>query len=401
MHKRDTIRLSINKTKTMQKRTSTQPIGLARFIPHTKRGATLAVAVGLLLTGSGIPAWQHVLADQYQDQINQLQAQNSSTRSLVNNLASQAASYQDAIAKLQAQIDGLQSAINTNVTLQTDLQKQIDAAQAEIDHQRAILSADIKAMYVDGTPDTLEMLATSKNLSEFVDKQEYRSRVQNKIQDTMKRIAELQKTLQVQKAKVENLLKEQKLQQSQLDTDRAQQQELLAYNEGQRASYNAQISANSQQIAQLRIAQAEAIRKMGGSAIVGDSGDNTYPAKWKNAPLDAYLDSWGMYTRECVSYTAWKVNEAYGNMPYWGGIGNANEWVRNARNSGIPTSSVPKAGTVGISFWGSYGHAVWVEAVDGNSVIVSEYNYDWAGNFRRWRYPASTFTYIYFGDWQR
>jgi len=385
----------------MQKQHSNQFIGLARFVPKTKRGATLAVAVALLFTGSVIPTWQHVLADQYQDQINQLQAQNSSTRSLVNDLASQAASYQDAIAKLQAQIDGLQAAINANVALQADLQRQINEAQAEIDRQRAVLSADIKAMYVDGTPDTLEMLATSKNLSEFVDKQEYRSRVQNKIQETMQRIAELQKTLQVQKAKVENLLKEQQLQQSQLDTDRAKQQELLAYNEGQRASYNAQISANSQQIAQLRIAQAEAIRKMGGSAVIGDSGDNTYPAKWKSAPLDAYLDSWGMYTRECVSYTAWKVNEAYGNMPYWGGIGNANEWVRNARNSGIPTSSTPKAGTVGISFWGSYGHAVWVEAVDGNYVIVSEYNYDWAGNFRRWRYPASTFTYIYFGDWQR
>lgn len=385
----------------MQKQHSNQFIGLARFVPKTKRGATLAVAAALLFTGSVIPTWQHVLADQYQDQINQLQAQNSSTRSLVNDLASQAASYQDAIAKLQAQIDGLQAAINANVALQADLQRQINEAQAEIDRQRAVLSADIKAMYVDGTPDTLEMLATSKNLSEFVDKQEYRSRVQNKIQETMQRIAELQKTLQVQKAKVENLLKEQQLQQSQLDTDRAKQQELLAYNEGQRASYNAQISANSQQIAQLRIAQAEAIRKMGGSAVIGDSGDNTYPAKWKSAPLDAYLDSWGMYTRQCVSYTAWKVNEAYGNMPYWGGIGNANEWVRNARNSGIPTSSTPKAGTVGISFWGSYGHAVWIEAVDGNYVIVSEYNYDWAGNFRRWRYPASTFTYIYFGDWQR
>jgi len=367
-----------------------------------KQVSLFVVAFALAFTGSIMPIWKQVVqADQYQDQINQLNAENANTRGLVNDLQSQASSYQDAISKLQEQINGLQASINSNVAKQTELQSQIDIAQAEIDKQRSHLASDIKAMYVDGTPDTLEMLATSKNLSEFVDKQEYRSRVQSKIQDTMATIAELQKQLQSQKVQIEVLIKEQQTQQAMLDSDRAKQQEMLSYNQGQQAGFNAQISANTQKVGELRKAQAEAIRRMGGSAVLGDSGGNTYPAKWKAAPLDAYVDNWGMYTRECVSYTAWKVYEAYGNMPYWGGIGNANEWVRNARNYGVPTSSTPRPGTVGISLAGTYGHAVWVEAVDGNSVIVSEYNYDWAGNYRKWRYPTSTFTYLYFGDWRR
>ncbi len=404
MHKRDTLKESKQKTKTMKKQQNQTVTTVKRlmFSRRRRQVSLFVVALALAFTGSVMPIWRQVAeADQYQDQINQLNSENSNTRSLVNDLQSQASSYADAISKLQAQINGLQASINTNVATQNELQRQIEVAQAEIDRQRATLASDIKAMYVDGTPDTLEMLATSKNLSEFVDKQEYRSRVQSKIQDTMASIAELQKQLQSQKVQIETLIKEQQVQQSLLDSDRAKQQELLSMNQGQQSSYNAQISANTQKVAELRRAQAEAIRKMGGSAVLGDSGDNTYPAKWKSAPLDAYVDNWGMYTRECVSYAAWKVYEAYGNMPYWGGIGNANEWVRNARNVGIPTSSTPKAGTVGISFWGSYGHAVWVEAVDGNSVIVSEYNYDWAGNYRKWRYPASTFTYVYFGDWRR
>jgi surface antigen len=398
LHKRDILLRSIPKTKTNMKNS----LSSKKFVlPASRQVSTLAVAVALAVTGSALPGLQaSVWADQYTDQINALNSQNAETRALVNDLQSQAADYQDAIAKLQAQIDGLQSAINSNVALQNDLQRQIVEAQAEIDRQRAVLAQDIKAMYVDGTPDTLEMLATSKNLSEFVDKQEYRTRVQNKIQDTMARIAELQKQLQTQKAKVEVLIKEQQAQQAQLDADRAKQQEMLSYNEGQQAAYNDQIRSNSAKISELRAAQVAANRKLGSQAVAF-SGDNTYP--WQNRGFNAGLDDWGMYIRQCVSYTAWKVDEAYGNMPGWGWQvkGNANEWVGNAINAGIPTGSTPKPGSVGISFVGYYGHAVWVEAVSGGQVLVSEYNYDWAGNFRRAYYPASSFTYIYFGEWNR
>ncbi len=398
MHKRDILQGSILKRQKLHMKNSFS-ISPKRLLPVSRQVSTLAVAVALAVTGSALPGLQaSVWADQFQDQINSLNSQNADTRALVNDLQSQAASYEDAISKLQAQIDGLQGAINANVALQTDLQRQIAEAQAEIDRQRAVLAQDIKAMYVDGTPDTLEMLATSKNLSEFVDKQEYRTRVQNKIQDTMARIAELQKQLQTQKAKVEALLKEQQAQQAQLDADRAKQQEMLSYNQGQQAAYNDQIRSNSNKIAELRAAQIAANRKLGSQAVAF-SGDNTYP--WQNRGFNDGLDDWGMYIRQCVSYTAWKVNEAYGNMPGWGWQvkGNANEWVGNARAMGIPTGSTPKPGSVGISFAGYYGHAVWIEAVSGNQVLVSEYNYDWAGNFRRAYYPASSFTYIYFGEW--
>lgn len=90
---------------------------------------------------------------------------------------------------MQQQIDALQASLNANMDLQASLQKQIAEAQAEIDRQRGILAEDIKAMYVDGTPSSLEMLASSDNFSDYVDKQEYRSRIQSKLQDTLKRIA--------------------------------------------------------------------------------------------------------------------------------------------------------------------------------------------------------------------
>jgi surface antigen len=394
LHKRDTLQVLVLKLKTMK--TNVSQIITARF-----KTGVLALSSVVLVGGSVAPSLtQMALADSYQDQINALNSQNADARAVVNGLQATAASYQDAINQLQGQIDGLQASIDANKAQQASLQQQIADAQAQIDQERAYLAGDVKAMYVDGTPSTLEVLATSKNLSEFVDKQEYRTAVQNKLQDTLKKIAELQKELQTKKAQVDQLLGEQTAQQNQLAGAQAQQAALLNYNEGQQAAYNAQIKANSSQIAQLRAQQAAANKSLGGGVIAGDPGHGGYPAKWADAAQDTLIDNWGMYNRECVSYTAWKVYQTYGYMPYWGGSGNANQWPGDARAAGIPTSSTPRADSVAIWNVGAFGHAMWVEAVNSDgSLWVSQYNYDYQGHYSEMAVSASmarNLTYIYF-----
>jgi surface antigen len=355
----------------------------------------------LIVGGTFVPSVQTVLADSFQDQINSLNSQNAQARGVVSGLQAQAASYQDTINNLQQQINGLQASIDANVAQQQSLQQQIVDAQAQLDRQKAFLANDVKAMYVDGTPSTLEVLATSKNLSDFVDKQEYRTAIQNKLQDTLKKIATLQQELKSKKAQVDQLITTQTEQQNQLASTQAQQAALLNYNQAQQADYNAQIRANSAQISSLRAQQAAANSHLGSGVIAGDPGHGGYPSRYDNAAQDTLIDNWGMYNRECVSYTAWKVYEAYGYMPYWGGVGNANQWPGNARRAGIPTSSTPKAGTVAIWNVGYYGHAMWVEAVNGDgSLWVSQYNYDYNGHYSEMYVSPSMarqLTYIYFG----
>jgi surface antigen len=387
--------------KNMHKKVSRS---LSRPLSRPLQVSLLTVSSFILVAGTMLPAWrQVVLADQYQDQINALQAQNATSRAALSDLQSQAESYADAILKLQQQIDGLQASISQNMAVQADLQRQIAEAQAEIDRQRGILASDVKAMYVDGTPSSLEILATSKNLSDFVDKQEYRTRVQSKLQDTLKKIADLQKQLQVQKAKVEQLIKDMQIQQAQLDGDRAKQAEMLSMNESQQAEYNAQITSNNGKVAELRAQQAAANRQLGGGSngvAAGDPGHGGYPAYLDNAAQDSLIDPWGMYNRECVSYTAWKVHQTYGYMPYWGGVGNANQWPGNAARAGIPTGSTPRVGSVAVWNVGYYGHVMWVEAVNSDgSIWISQYNYDFNGHYSEMRVSASmaaNLTYIYF-----
>jgi len=362
----------------------------------------LALSTAVLVGGTLLPGATAVLADSFQDQINQLSQQNADARNQVGALQAVAASYQDTINQLQAQIDSLQASIDANTAQQASLQQQIIDTQAQIDHNKAILAEDVKSMYVDGTPSTLEVLATSNSLSDFVDKQEYRTSIQTKLQSLLDQIATLQKQLKTKKDQVDQLIAEQKDQQNQLASSQAQQQSLLSYNEGQQAAFNAQISANSKQISQLRAQQAAANAKLGGGVVAGDPGHGGYPARYDNAAQDTIIDSWGMYNRECVSYTAWKVYETYGYMPNWGGRGNANQWPGDARAAGIPTGSTPRANSVAIWNVGYYGHAMWVEAVNGDgSLWVSQYNYDYQGHYSEMRVSASMasqLTYIYFGD---
>jgi len=339
----------------------------------------------------------NVKADQFDEQIRQLQNQNDASQAVSNQLAAQANSYQDAINKLQAQIDALQAAIAANQQKSEELKQQIIQAQAELDHEKKVLGENIKAMYLEGKTSTLEMLASSKNLSDFVDKEQARNAVQSKVKDTMAKITALQQELKSQQDRLQQLIKDQQTQNAQLGSAQAQQGQMLAYTEGQKAAYDQQIRSNNSQIASLRAAQAAANARLGGRAVAGDPGHGGYPAYLDRAAQDSLVDPWGMFNRECVSYTAWKVYQTYGYMPYWGGHGNANQWPASARADGIATGTVPKPHSVAISMGGAYGHAMWVEGVSGNTIYVSQYNYDLQGHYSEMSINGSGLIYIYFG----
>ncbi len=347
-------------------------------------GNSFRLALLVLAAGAVVGGIKVAHADQYDAQINALSAQNSAAQGILNGLQSQAGSYQEVINRLQAQIDAVRSQIAANQAQQSELQTQIAANQALIADKKSDLSATIKAMYIDGSITTIEQLATSKNLSDYIDKEEYRTSVQNQLTDKIQEIASLQAKLQKQKSTLDGLLKSQQAQNAQLSSDQEQQNQMLSYNQGQQSAYNQQIAANSGQIAALRRAQIAANARFtgGGSPGTGPACGGGYPARWCEIPQDSVIDSWGMYNRECVSYTAFRVAASGRYMPYWGGVGNANQWDDNARRAGIPVDSTPRAGDVAISNSGFYGHAMYVESVNANGTInISQYNASLDGRY--------------------
>lgn len=362
------------------------------FAPQRRLLGTLVIIGVLLASGMATPLLQRAFADEYDNQIAAFRAANEAARSTLSGLYAEAATYQEAIDRLQGQVDALQGRINTNVAEQRRLEDEIAAAQKEIERQRSILSADVKAMYVDGTPDDIVLFASSTNLNEAIDKQEYRSRVQNKLQDTLKQIALLQKQLQVQKAKVEQLLKELQSERDQVASLQSEQQRLLSMNESQQGDLNAQLANNNTRIRELRTQQAAAYAQYTGSNGTSPTGS---AIKYRNMTgasncgggyrycaygLDQWVaDPWGLsLARECVHYAADRADQLGKRVPRFpGGGGSAYQWIPFATSTGAGrVVSDPKAGDIAYMPIGPVGHVAVVEWDNGDgSVHVSQYNW--------------------------
>ena len=376
---------------------------LNRLLKIINSTPTLIITI---VVASGSIIVPRVSADQFDAQITALQQANAVKQEAKSQLGSEAASLSDAMYKLQVQINALQSQIDANKAKMDDLQNQITAAETELAKQKVILGESIKAMYLEGQISTLEMLASSKDLSEFVDKQQYRTAVQAKIKASVDKITELKIQLKEQKLKVEQTLNDLQILQARVDTQRAEQARLLSLNQSEQNALNLQIRQNSQAVAALRAEQAAANARLfnGANIVLGTACDtahgDTYPSPWCSSYQDSMFDSWGMYNRECVSYTAWRVSESGRYMPSWGwlGLGNANQWDDNAIRQGIPVDSSPRAGDVAIKNSMPYGHAMYVESVNSNgSINISQYNYSLDGRFSlAYNVSASGLLFIHF-----
>lgn len=348
----------------------------------------VSALIGALLVSLVSPAATSLVrAQSVQDQINALQQENSQYRSALSRLRDEATSYQDAINKLQAEINAVQAQIDANTREQTRLNNEIAAAEAELAKQKKLLGENIKAMYLEGQITTLEMLASSKDLSEFVDKEQYRNSVKDKIKTTLEKITALKLELNVKKDGVEKLLEQQRRQQAQLADGRSEQSSLLTYNQSQQADFNQKTKDNQSKIDGLIASQRRAnFNPDGGyyflrfSGAAADFSPDSYP--YKNAgfgmsPGPGCVDNdgpdrWGYCTRQCVSYAAWAVEASGRSAPMY--YGNARDWVTAAYARGVAVYRSPQPGDVAISTAGYWGHAMYVESVSGNTFTTSEYN---------------------------
>ncbi len=120
-----------------------------------------------------------------------------------------------------------------------------------------------------------------------------------------------------------------------------------------------------------------------------------YPDRFCKKSLDTIVDNWGMYNRECVSYTAYRVAVSGRKMPF--GFGDANQWPTAARAHGIPVDAIPRAGDVAIRPGGSHGHSMYVESVNSNGTInVSEYNTNKLGTYSEETIGTEGLQFIHF-----
>lgn len=380
-----------------------------------KRNIAGLFLAALAVVANIVPGQNFTFAYTQQD-LNNINSKISELRTQMNAYEEQASQLSAEADSIQGKIDSLrieQSSLRTQIELKETEREQliaeIDTITKRINMNSETVGYTIAQYYYNDEITTIERLASSDSFSSFVDEEMQMSAVSDTLSAIIEENKNLKAELTVKKKNAELILEDLNTQKNQLAALEKEQATLLAQTRENEASYRQMKADVASQKAALEEEQQKILADLATrynvtNVTAGDPRKGGYPYS-NRCPQqkDAFADQWGMYICECVSYTAWKVYSTYGYMPYWGGRGNAKQWPANARAAGYTVSNIPKVGSVGISTGGAYGHAVWVEAVSGTRVYISQYNYrNAATNYMAGEYSESwvdqgMYQYIYFG----
>lgn len=373
----------------------------------------MALAVPIQIAGQAY-------ANRFSDQINALNEEIAKYQAEATRLSGQAQTLQTEVARLSNEKATIQAQVDLSQATFDKLVVDIANTEKKIKDNQDALGATIADLYVDGSISPLEMLASSQNIGDFLDKEAYRSSIRDQLTATISDIKDLKVQLDTQKVEAERVLVDKKGQRDILAKKEAEQQQLLAQTRGQESAY--------QQLSAQRSAELEAVQAQQRAAIAAltNNGSNTagsagtfqyrnysgnlgpcgggYPAVWCNAPVNAYVDSWALYSRQCVSYTAWAAQVRFNKrVTSFSGSGHAYQWPSTASAlMGANVDNTPRVGSVAVTPRTSFtplGHTMMVEEVYGDGWIrISQYNFAGTGEYSTMDLKVSSAVYVHFRD---
>ena len=368
----------------MKLRSTTLPASISRV---AKSGILLAFIIGATI-GAFAYLNRPVSADQHQAKINALSSEMARFQAEANRLNGEAVSLSNTIAQITNEKNALQAQVDISQAKHDKLVVDIADTEKKIEENRSALGSTIVDLYAGDTVSPIEMLASSQNIGDFLDKQEYRSSVKDKLSETIKQVKSLRAQLQTQKDEVAKVLNDQKSARDSLASKEAEQATLLARTQNDEASFKELIKGREKEIADLRAVQARL--SQGAGAIVDSGSLGAYPWNSANCAMLGWMstggadgnggDGRGYGCRQCASYAAWKVAKETGIYYRWG---NGGDFYRNAVNAGYQDlGSRPQPGSLAVML-GTPGHVAWVEDVspDGSQVRVTQYNYNYGAGW--------------------
>jgi peptidoglycan hydrolase CwlO-like protein len=345
----------------------------------------------VLMVSAPIAYVQSALADQWDNQIRALQEQANQYQAQADQLRAHGDTLQQKLDGINAQLAALQAQIATNQAKHDKLQADIAVNQQKLSDSQDVLGEMLANLYVDDKVSSLELIASSKNIGDFVDKQEYRSSVRDQLNKTITEVRKIKKQLEDDKNAVEKILADLKAQNDQVAAVQAEQQNLVNQTRGEEAAYQSLVASARNSMLDIQAQQQAYYASLGGGGNAGVVGSFQYWGWSGNQGCggggypycggqDTYADPWNLYNRECVSYVAWALENRFGkSVNAFHGDGNAMDWPSSApRWSNAYRVGAPQRGDAVIlpasGGFAPIGHAMIVESVGGDNVFVSQYN---------------------------
>ena len=319
--------------------------------------------------------------------------------------------YEAKVADLTTDIVAMQRKIADTEAQIKELNVQIDETKTRLHLEQSALAELLIDMHFESDTEPIMILAGASSISDLAEKAAREEVAKRQIAIAATSIKEAKLKLEEDKKKVEELLAQQRVAESDLEAKRNEQKALAEKYQNDAKAYEAQVLAAREAQRAAEKAYREANPGLSGvyydgtdtySSYIYDLGlQKTGGAYGYECPRD-----WDEYTTsvdgikigglmcECVSYVGWKAYESYG---IYLAYGNAYDWKWRAESDGYLADRTPEVGSIGWTSYGQYGHVFWVENVNvDGSIDVTDYNWNIDGRFTARTIAASSVGQFYY-----
>lgn len=193
------------------------------------------------------------------DQINQLNEQIKQKRSEKATLQNEVAIFDSQIYVIQLQIQATDAELNR---LQAEIEAtlaEITKAEVELERQIDLLKENLRVYYEEGQTSAIEIVASSDNFSEYMDRTEYLKTLQDSIVETVDEIETLKAELEAKKAELETkkteqttLKNQQVAQKTDLNNQRYAKQYILDVTKGEEAAFQGHLAGIEKELKRIQ-----------------------------------------------------------------------------------------------------------------------------------------------------
>ena len=247
---------------------------------------TLVIFTVLLtISGTGFAASEQSL----RQKASELKEQADAGKEKLDGASKQVDTLEEKVNQLNSEINQIQGQINTTSKNIEKTEKELEKTQKELERQKNIMNQSVRALYKQGDVSTVELIASSKNFTEFVNGQEYLERVKIGVQESAKKIDALKTKLEKEKTELDEMLELQTGQQKVVATKKSEQDELLNKAKEEEFSYKEYVAKKQKEQTIVEAAVAAAVRERSQSGFTSQGSVN------KNAVI-GYVGSTGNAT---------------------------------------------------------------------------------------------------------